>query len=171
MIVRVDPAASRFPSRQNADRVSRVRFDDDALERLEVGVFAEECGYSRPIGSGHDTPARRVHFALLEAWARRIAGDVTTVNTSCVPVSSPRPAFSRRPLTISPALFSRPSPSFRPLARRVGALRPRYESNVSVNDYEIVTAEIKFKFIVELRPLFGNLCRDPPSLSFGQGSS
>ena len=83
------PMVGQDAVRQNADRVSRVRFDDDALERLEVGVFAEECGYSRPIGSGHDTPARRVHFTLLEAWARTIAGAVTTVKTCCVAVSSP----------------------------------------------------------------------------------
>ena len=35
------PMVGQDAVRQNADRMSRVRFDDDALERLEVGVFAE----------------------------------------------------------------------------------------------------------------------------------
>jgi hypothetical protein len=83
------PMIRQYAVRQYADRVTLIAFDHDPLERLEVRIPAEE-----------PHPANGSVPYMVDQLTRCVSRDsrhvrtlptksLTTVNTSCVPVSPP----------------------------------------------------------------------------------
>ncbi len=95
------PVVGQDAVRQDANRMSLMRLDHDALKRLEVGILVRRGASCRPIDSAHDRPARRVRLRAVLGMGETIPRALMAiVNTSCVPVSS---------LSLFPSPF--PSPS------------------------------------------------------------